>query len=220
MFSGPAKSDRATWPQETTRIMPKSASIKVGEKAVRKRRGINNDGLPNAAWTRFKSKISKFDSTPVSEWKPYHLLGYTISKLDGQHVWKYTGSPSKCSEMYCINRTISMLDSTSIETAKEYIDFVFSKKIEIRSMALFFSDGLVSEFLKKKKKGSVIGRATVLPSQYVDIIKDSGLQVETWADLAFACTAIKQNPENYRDYAMLIDSLRDIGFVDAMVEGL
>lgn len=186
--------------------------------------GLKTDGSPNAHWRKFKERLDQHNSVPVENWTAENILGYLLSKYKTHYQvdWtlSYSGSPSKCAEMYAIRRMMAAL-SIDNEKIKEYIDWVFSTIIkdgfQLKSIGLFFTPDVINRFKTQFKKSKRITRSTQLPS---DLESITGMLIMTYGDLAFAKMAIESSPEDYPEYAVMFEQLRANGFDETVLEFL
>lgn len=193
-------------------------------KSIRKPSGIKNDGTPNASWKKFQQRLDNYDSIPVQQWKPDNFLGYILKRYKDNYNINYTlsysGPPTKCSEIYCVKRMMSFLGGENPDPlmVKDYIDWVYGsviipKKMQIESIALFFTSTLIREFKSKYSKIKKITRSTEIPIPYVDIIRSSGYDdIVTYGDLAFIKMALEQDSEYNQEYRDLFSQLSSKGF--------
>ncbi len=194
---------------------------------VRKPSGIKKDGRPNVYWRRFKERLDAYEQVPIEEWKAEHILGHILRLYKERYGLdfnlSYSRPPSKCAEIYCINRMLSSLGTEDGHIAKQYVEWVFDdflKKNSLSSLALFFNKGMILKFKAKYKKANKITRSTQLPSKYSDIVEELKLPIYTYGDLAFAKMAVDENPEDYPDCAILLKKLQDSGFDNSLLENL
>lgn len=193
-------------------------------------RGINLDGSISKPWQKFKTKLEKYNDTPIQNWKSENFLGH-IFKRYSEHTksdfpLSYSGAPSKCKELYCVNRMVNTLSSNNNQIVKDYIDFVFDefiikKSMEIKSLAFFFTDNFIFKFKETVRKSQRITRATTLPNQYDEIIKSLDLSLSTYGDLAFAKLALDQQPdsEGLKHYKLLFSQLENMGLdIESLTE--
>jgi hypothetical protein len=199
----------------------KSKIITLVPDVVKKPSGLKFDGTPNVPWRKFKERIDAYNSVPLKDWKSDQVLGHIFkrySEVFGLNFsLSYSGAPSKCSEIYCVKRMMSMVDGDfpNPETVKSFIDWTFDsviipKKLQIESLAFFFSIKLIREFKAKYNKSKKITRSTELPKIYADMVNDLGIDdIITYGDLAFVSKAIALNPDNvsYKVYINLFEKL-------------
>lgn len=206
--------------------MARNKSITLVPKKITKPSGLKNDGTPNVAWRKFKERLEEFDKTPPENWAPEHILGYLLDRYQSVYEMSfslsYSGPPSKCSEMYCVKRMLTTIGTEKGNLAKEYVDWVFEKKIipnkiAIKSLAFFFTSGLCNEFKSVFKKRNKITRSTQLPQYLLDITNK--LQLNTYGDLAFAKLALDSDPER-EDLNNLFRELENAGFNEMVLQAL
>lgn len=210
----------------------KAKTINFAPDKVRKPSGLKRDGTPNSSWRKFKERLEIFDKIPLKEWKYEEVLGYIFKRYssiyDIDFSLSYSGPPSKCSEIYCIKRMMSVLGTEDPKMSKDFIDWTFDtiiipKKMQIESLAFFFTTKLIREFKSKFKKSKKITRSTQVPSSIEKIIEDMGFDdIVTYGDLAFAKKAIEMNPDNqaYKPYFKLFDELGNSDFDIKILESL
>lgn len=203
----------------------KAKTITLVPDKVKKPSGLKNDGTPNVAWRKFQERLAAYSSKPVSEWKYEEILAHIFKRYSDvfgmNYSLSFSGAPTKCSEIYCVKRMVSFLSGENINPtmAKDFVDWTFDsviipKKVQVESLAFFFSVGLVKEFKAKFKKASTITRSTQLPKDFENIINDLGIDgVYTYGELAFVKKALNNNPDNaaYKPYHILLTMLGDKG---------
>lgn len=193
--------------------------------------GLRADGSPNAYWTKFKSRLDKYDSVPVSEWSDENFLGHILKRYKDyvgiEYGLSHSGPPTKCREIYCVRRMLISLGSYNKETVKKYIDWVFDtfvipKNVVIDSMAYFFTSNFILGFKKELRRMNRITRATELPVHFTEIATKLDVDVKTYGDLAFAKIAITDDPSNEElcIYFKLFDELKRAGFDDSILRSL
>ena len=199
--------------------------------AVRKIKGLKDDGTISGPWLKFKARLDNYAETPVPEWNEYNFLGHILKRYKDnmglEFSLSYSGAPSKCGEIYCVKRMVLQLGSPYPQTTKDYIDFVYDKyiipnKVSIYSLAYFFTTNIIFEFKKKFRKDSKISRSTKLPDRYKALIDGLSLDVSTYGDLAFAKVAIDDDPNNtdLEIYTRLFEQLKGVGFDDSVLGSL
>jgi len=213
----------------------KARTISLVPDKVKKPSGLKKDGTPNASWRKFKERLDSYTDTPVANWGPDQALGHLFKRytdhFDIDFSLSYSGPPSKCSEIYCTKRMMSMLggENPDMKMVKEFIDWSFDsviipKKLQIESLAFFFAAKLVREFKAKYKKSKTITRATKLPVLIEQIAEDHGLDdsITTYGELAFAKKAVDADPENgsYKIYHEFFTSLTQEGFDYSVLQSL
>ena len=167
-------------------------------------------------WQRFFRKFAEIEEIKVSKWRPVHQLAYFSMRYE-QHFGKrfafsLRGAPTKCTEIVFIKKIGAMLGTTNQRTVKNYIDWVFDKKIipqrkRIRSLAFFMAPGLGNEFNLQRQAESVIGRSTALPREFVELAFEAGIPIETYGELAFIKQALDQSTEGRENYQALYRKL-------------
>ncbi len=202
----------------------KAKTISLVPDKVKKPSGLKNDGTPNAPWRKFKDRLEKYGTVPITEWNAEHALAHIFNRycshFDVDFSLSYSGPPTKCSEIYCTKRMMTLLggENPNMKVVKDFIDWSFDsviipKKIQVESLAFFFSPKLVKEFKAKYKKSRQITRSTQLPQNVGSVSAGIGLDdIVTYGDLAFAKKAVESNPDNkaYRPYVELFEKISDI----------
>jgi len=160
------------------------------------------EGIPKP-WIKFLARLeSEYKTVQVVEWKAIHLLSHVLKRYEELYKLKYAlpikGAPSKCSEMFMMNKLFIMLNTIDARKVKEYIDWVFEKKIiprrmKITKLSLFIAPGVTNEFLQQVKKTNTITRSSVVQAAYKEIANELGLEIETYGDLAFILKAIDRD---------------------------
>ena len=182
-------------------------------------------------WETFFKKLSLHKDMPVEDWKEYQLLGYLVSRLDTylqrKFAFSLSGQPSKCSEMFFLKKIIYSLDTKDPEIVKNYIDWVFEKKIipnkvKLRTLGYFHNPSFTNEFLEQNKKSKQITRTTSLPEEYKTIVNFFKAPAETFGDLAFVKKIIESNPDDEDSVAFkkMFSNLISIGFKEECLKDL
>jgi len=182
-------------------------------------------------WENFFKKMNSYKDLPVEEWKEYQILGYLVSRLElhlqRKFAFSLTGQPSKCKEIFFIKKMIYSLDTKDAETVKQYIDWVFDKKIipgkvKIRTLAYFHNSSFTNQFLDEIKKSKQITRTTPLPEEYKTIVDFFKAPAETFGDLAFVKKVIESNPndEDSLIFKKMFSNLISIGFKEDSLKDL
>jgi hypothetical protein len=196
----------------------------AGRTKTTKVSGLKLDGEPNAAWRKFKERLEKYDSKPVTEWKAEELLGHICKRYrelgsEFEYALSYSGPPSKCKEIYCVRRMVLALGNEDPVISKNYIDWLFDtiiipKKVTLTSVAYFFTDAFIRDFKIDRKKSKKVTRNTQIPHEFEIAAEELQLSIMTYGDLAFAKAAIDQDPtnEDYAPYHTLFQKLSSMGF--------
>lgn len=155
------------------------------------------------AWQKFLVRLeSEFKITPEEDWKAIHLLSYFLQRYEEHFRLKFSlslkGAPGKCTEMFMINKTFLMLNTNNPKIVKNYVDWIYEKKIipnrlKIRSMGILITPMFVNEYLQQKKKAQILTRSTPVQASYIEIAKELGLQISTYGDLAFMQKALDRD---------------------------
>lgn len=208
----------------------KSRTIILDNEKVKTPSGLKKDGTPNVPWRKFKERLDTYDSVPLKDWKHDQFLGHIFKRYETQFgtdfVLSYSGPPSKCSEIYCVKRMTTTLGTEDPETVKAFIDWMFdeqiiAKKMQIHSLAFFFTANLIKAFKAQYFKKKKITRASQLTQSLESIINSFGItDIVTYGDLAFAKMATDMNPEDYKEYNNLFNHLNELGFDMTILENL
>ena len=193
--------------------------------------GLKADGTPNAHWEKFINRLNTYSDTPLQDWKTEHLLGHILKRhrdyLQMDFALSYSGPPTKCREIYCLQRAILALGIEDPKIIKQYIDWVFDTaiipgKVILSSIAYFFTPNLIFSFKSELKKKNRITRATELPEDIKNVVSNLSLDVKTYGDLAFAKVAIEDDPKNtdLDIYFRLFLDLKEAGFDDSILQVL
>lgn len=185
--------------------------------------------LPSKWWVNFFKKFAQIDTLPVHDWKPIHQLSHLTIRYKEFYNKRFSfslkGRPSGCTEVFQIKRMMAVLGTSNQNTVKNYIDWVFDKKIiplnaKIRSIGYFTNAQFCNEFHLQRIEASKIGRATELPSDYQEIIDGLDLSIYTYGDLAFAKQALDSEPVGREVYDKMFNELYSIGFEYSVLRGL
>lgn len=178
--------------------------------------------LPKA-WQNFLGRFSEIETVPLSQWRELHLLAYLCKRFENHFGKKFAlsmrGAPSKCTEIFMVKKTMAMLNSVNPSIVKQYIDWVFDKKVipnrlNFRSVGFLMSADMVNQFQCFLAKTTKIAKTTELPQEWLAIANQLDLPVATYGDLAFAKMALDQAPESEAraPYRTLFSNLIRLGF--------
>lgn len=194
---------------------------------------INNLGIdakPSKHWQNFFHKLGMFERFAPDQWQEIQLLGYVCDRYKKLYGREYSiamkGAPGKCSEMFFIKNMIRTLGTSNMNVAKQYIDWVYDKKIipgnkKIKTFSYFMTAGLVNEFQFEKTESEIIKRSTELPKTYKEIADNLNVSVNTYGDLAFVKMAYdKANGDLSNTYVQFFTSLIGNGFNVEVLERL
>jgi hypothetical protein len=187
--------------------------------------------LPSKWWVKFFKKFDEIEDVPQSKWKPVHHLSYLTKRYEDIYGKRFSfslkGSPSKCTEVFMIKRLMAVLGTSNQRTIKEYIDWVYDKKVipegrRFRSVGFFVNSQFCNEFHLDKKEKQKITRSTPLPPVYQTVIDNLDMGVMTYGELAFVKQALDQSPESKsrEPYKVLFKELYRVGFTYNMLEGI
>ncbi len=186
--------------------------------------------LPKA-WLNFIERFKEIETLSIDQWKELHLLAHVCKRFEQYSGKKFTlslkGAPSKSTEIFMIRKTMALLNTISPVYVKEYIDWVFDKKIipnkvQFRSLGFFHHTDTINQFKFQQAKSAKIQKTTQLPPQYQSIVDQLDLPVTTYGDLAFAKMALEQAPESAAraPYKILFNDLVELGFELNILETL
>jgi len=192
------------------------------EKKIKKPRkmGVNKTGELSAWWVKFFERLRGFDALEVSKWADQEILGYLCSKYEKLYGHSFSfslkGSPSRCDEMFAIKKIKIVLNNDNPKFIKDYIDWVFEKKLEgkqirIVSMKYFMTPGLCNEFKHHHIRKNKISRATQLPDDIAKALaEENHSEIVTYGDLAFIKMAVESSPDademkEYKDLLNLVE---------------
>jgi len=156
---------------------------------------------PNEKYEKFFAKFSEIETIKIADWKPYHILSYFCflyeKEYGKKYQWKFNSpSPSKCFEIFHINKVRIQLSSSPI-ILKDYIDWIFANKVPLckrrfTSISFMTNEDFVREYKIQYLTGTTapieeetIRRSTKLPESYRAVFIDVGQNVATYGDLAF-----------------------------------
>ncbi len=191
--------------------------------------GLNSTGEPKLCWRRFKERLNKYDSIPINEWKAEQILGHILFRFKNLYGVEFTlsfsGAPSRCSEIYQTKRMIAELGTEDFQMIKDYVDWVYDtkiipQKIVITSIGFFFTKSFILKFKAGYKKAHRISRTTQLPKLVESLVSELSISVLTYGDLAFAKMAVDNSPDDYPDYKLLFQRLKDSGFDTSILDKL
>lgn len=194
---------------------------------------INNSSIdtkPSKHWQNFFHKLGMFERFDPNQWTEIQLLGYVCDRYKKLYNREYSipikGAPGKCSEMFFIRNMIRTLGTSDINIAKEYVDWVYDKKIipsnkKIKTFSYFMMTGLVNEFQFEKTESEIIKRSTELPNNYKEIANSLNVSVSTYGDLAFVKMAYdKAKGDINNTYVNFFTSIINSGFNIEILERL
>lgn len=179
---------------------------------------------PNKWWSKFLAKKPDLDTVPVIDWSMQHLILYFTKRYEQKfgvtYSFKFTGTPSKCYEIYQMKRLAAMLAPDSV-TLKEYIDWVFDTKVTgnktFRVIGFLANDTYVSEFKFKFNRIKAITRATMLPPRILQLVQDCGIEnVNTYGDLAFLWRMVSTDADS--NHSQFFEKLMSTGFDSSALE--
>lgn len=181
-------------------------------------------------WQKFFNRFDEIETLKNCKWTEIHQLAYICKRYKEYYKNNFvfslnTKAPSKCTEIVLVKKMCAMLGTSNPTTIREYIDWVFDKKIipnkmKIRTLAFFMSTGLGNEFLLYRQEKNKIDRSTELPTDYKTIVDELELPITTYGELAFAKSAVDQNPEGRASYKAMFDKLLSIGFEFDIIKDL
>lgn len=166
------------------------------------------------AYAKWFAQFPEIETLPISEWKPTHIIAYWCKIYKNHYGVDFTfkfnhTAPSKSFEILQIKRISQQLSSDPV-ILKDYIDWFFkniivAKKKRITSIALIANANDVNKYKAiLMNVGKSIDRATPLPANYLEIIKQYNAPINNYGELAFV--------KNSEDYSEMINALVGIGF--------
>lgn len=174
-------------------------------------------------WQKFFDRLKDHQNLKPAYWNEAHLLGYLTFRFHQHYqvpfAFSFQGSPSKCTEMVLIKKMCAMLGTSNPLKIKAFIDWCFDtqiipKKLKIRTLAYFMTQGLGNQFQFAWNEKNTISKTTELPKDYLEVIVQLDLPVQTYGDLAFVCRSLEENPEDESrlPYRQLLTQLQALGF--------
>jgi hypothetical protein len=170
------------------------------------------DNEISPAYTKFFAKFNEHETLDISKWSLIDLLAYFCKKYENHYGVKYTfrfnnNAPSKSYEMYRMKSLAQMITS-DVAVLKNYIDWLFeteviARKKRITALGFITNIELVNKF-KFMKPNDNIDRSTLLPANYMNIIKSFNAPISNYGDLAL----IKDS----EDYGEMMRALVVAGF--------
>ena len=185
--------------------------------------------LLSKPWQRFFRQFSEIETLPHSKWKPVHLIAQFAKRYKQHYGKKFSFSmrscPSKSSEVFLIKKITAMLGTTNNKIISNYIDWVFDNKLsktnkKIRSIGFLANAQFCNEFQLQLADMQKFNRASELPSDYLIVVKNMDLPIETWGDLAFAKQIVDSASNEKETYAKLFHELYKVGFEFDMLKEL
>ncbi len=188
------------------------------------------DGL-SKPWQKFFKRFEEIETLKVSQWKDVHVLAYICKRFEQHYGRKFSiavkNAPTKSPDVRLTKCMMAMLGTTNMHIIKEYVDWIYDKKIipqkkNIRTLAYFMMQGLGNEFYFEREKNNKITRSSVLPDEYKSLAEAIGVNVNTYGELAFIKKALDQAPdsESRAPYRKLFLHLKSLGFEESMLEGV
>jgi hypothetical protein len=191
----------------------------------------SNDPLTGLSkpWQKFFKRFEEIETRKVSQWGDVHVLAYICKRFEQHYGRKFSvtikNAPTKSPDIRLIKCMMAMLGTTNMYVIKEYVDWVYDKKIipqkkNIRTLAFFMTQGLGNEFYFEKEKNNKITRSSALPDEYKSLAVSIGVNVNTYGELAFIKKALDQAPdsESRAPYRKLFLHLKSLGFNESMLE--
>lgn len=194
---------------------------------MKKRIMENLDQLISSQYQSFFKKLEEVNNIAVKDWKVTELLGYFCQKYQEYYHFKFTfsfnGVPSKCYEMVQMKKLANMLSSDP-EILKHYIDWIFEKKVKerkrkISSLGYLTNVGLVNEYKFAYLLKPQITRSSILSPRYLNIIKESGIEITTYGELAFVRNIARTKSPEDKHYKLCM-RLKENGFDFKILDGM
>lgn len=164
--------------------------------------------VPNDKYRKFFERFVEVETVSADEYKPVHLIGFFAKRYQETFGTPYkfkfnSPSPSKCFEVFQIKKLAYLLTNQP-KLLKDYIEWIYQEKAvkskrRFTSISFLTNEDNIREFkfgvLLAGKRNLEVNRATILPSNYRDVLINAGLGfVKTYGDLAFA-THMSPAPE-------------------------
>ena len=195
---------------------------------IRKKKAFKSDGQLTSAWIKFLDKIKDFETIPTTNWSAKEFLGYILKKytkmMGTDYPLSFSGPPSACQEIYCINRMASELCISDKTLIKEYIDYLFdifeNQKMNITSFAIFYTKDFILKYKAKIRKSITITRQSVLPLEFQKLSDSLGILMETYGDLRMARDYVLENPnsETALPYQSFFEQIKNMYFDEAVLD--
>lgn len=156
--------------------------------------------VPNDKYRKFFEKFAEIETVNMDEWKPAHLIGYFVKRYQETfgvpYKFKFNSpSPSKCFEVFQIKKLAYLLTDQP-KLLRDYIEWIYQEKAikskrRFTSISFLTNEGTLKEYkfgvLLAGKKNLEVNRATILSSNYRDVLVQANLGfIKTYGDLAFA----------------------------------
>lgn len=148
-------------------------------------------------YRKFFNKFNEINTLPITDWNNTHLLAYLCKQYESHYGVKYSfkfnnPAPSKSYEVFQMKKMANMLSSQP-QILKDYIDWVFKNKIiekkkRVTSLAYFTHQDIINDYKFKYllKLNAAPARSDTLPDNVIFICSRHGLDIKTYAELAFA----------------------------------
>lgn len=176
-------------------------------------------------YRKFFDRFQEIDTLPIEQWKTIHVLAFVCKRYEQHYGLRYSfkfnnPAPSRSYEMWQIKRLANMLSSDPT-ILKRYIDWVFDVKIierkrRVTSLAFIAHLDLVNQFKFEHlfdPQAKTIGRTDCLPPNIVAICQRSGVDISTYAELAF----VRKMPERQQLFIELQAIDFDLSVLDRIV---
>lgn len=174
---------------------------------------------PNVHYKKFFLKFKEIETLDVSKWKTLHFVSYFCKRYEEiynlSYTFKFNASPSRCYEIFQINRLVGMLSVDPV-VIKDYIDWVFDTKVgnakkRITAIGFLATQAFVNEYKFTMKKTKEINRSSFLPPKLLEIIDKNEIKnCETYGGLAFLYQAYV-NGDSDPKHQEIINQLTDAG---------
>jgi len=185
-------------------------------------------------WENFFYKFKDIEEEPFKSkvflWKEVHILAYICKRFKELYNKDYAitqkNAPSKCPDMFFVRKMISTLGTTNMVIVKEYIDWIYDKKIipenkKIRTLSYFMTAGFVNEFYFQKSESEIVKRSTSLPKNYKEIANALNVSVDTYGDLAFIKMASDRAKGDLNNpNVVFFENIKALGFDISILEKL
>lgn len=199
-------------------------------KSKKKHKPLTATGKLSGWWVKFFDKTREFECIQVGKWKEHHLVGYICKRFQDIYKIPYSfslkGAPSTCPEMFMIKKIIYMLNNDNPRFIKDYVDWVFDKKIipqkkKLTSFGFFATPQLANEFQIFHAESKKIRRSSPLPEEYQKLADNMEIGISTFGELAFIKLALEaNNGDDLQKYNEFMNCLYSICFDENVLNNL
>lgn len=175
---------------------------------------------PTKTWANFFEKFKEIDTLPIHQWKERHILYYMLTEYQKHYgypyIFSYEKAPTSSAEMHFAKLIPATSGSSNPKIWKAYVDWVFEykvkpKKYKITSLGFLLTRGFGNEFQAYWKKQNTITRSTILPDEFLILLKAHGVEAETYGEIAFIVQAAKNLTPAFECYRTVVRELEFLG---------